>query len=89
MKTRILKMILPAAVIMFAVVGAFASQTSSKGVLAVQTGYIDSPSPCSVPVTCNTNSGVICTLLVNGVQHQAFGKISPQATNCTKVLFRN
>ena len=89
MKTRILKTVLPVAAIMFAIAGAFASQTSGKEVLAVQTGYIDAPTPCSEAVTCNTNVGPLCTLLVNGIQRQAYGKINPQDSNCTKVLYRN
>ena len=89
MKKRILNLILPMAAIMFAVAGAFASHTSSKGILAPQTGYIDSLSPCSVAVSSNNSFGPICTALVNGVQRQAYGKINPQDATCAKVLYRD
>jgi len=84
------KRILPVAVIMLAIGGAFASQSSKNVAFASKTGYIDSPSPCSVAVSCNTNVGAICSQLdANGNEQQAFGKVNPQDASCAQVLYRN
>lgn len=89
MKTSILKKILPIAVIMLAIAGAFASQPSNNRVLAPKLGYIDSATPCSVEVSCNTTVGEICTQEVNSEEKQAFGKVNPNDASCAQVLYRN
>jgi len=75
---------------MLAVAGAFASQSpsSQNGSLALQTGYIDTPSPCSIPVQCDNSFGEVCTMLHQGQVRQAYGKLNPSATTCASVLYK-
>lgn len=91
MKTKFLKMVLPASVLMLAVFGAFAFKgADNKALLAPQTGWINLPGqPCLVQVPCDsTPSDFICTTIYNGVSRQAFGKVSEQPPMCNKVLYR-
>lgn len=91
MKTNFLKIVLPAFVLMLAVFGAFAFKNVEKSaLLAPETGWINLPGqPCSVQVECdNTVKPFVCTAIHNGTSQQAFGKISPQAMSCNKVLYR-
>ena len=83
MKTQFLKTTVPfAAVAIMGISGAFfTTSMQSSTSAAPKNGYIDSNlAPCSVAVSCNTNSGQICQS--NG--QQAFGKDN----NCTEVLYR-
>lgn len=91
MKTKILKMVLPAFVLMLAVFGAFAFKSAeSKALLAPETGWINLPGqPCAIPVECdNTPSDFICQAFHNGMLRQAFGKTSEQPPVCNKILYR-
>lgn len=81
------KFLLPIAIVMIAVGGAFASQQQKEDVLSTEMGWINSPTPCNTSVLCSNIEGPLCTINVNGVNHQAFGKVTP--TSCTKVLYRN
>lgn len=75
---------------LLAIAGAFASQSQSSqaGSLAFQTGWIDTPSPCSIPVECDTTIGEVCTMLHQGQVRQAYGKLNPSATTCASVLYK-
>ncbi|TXD81185.1 hypothetical protein ESY86_18605 [Subsaximicrobium wynnwilliamsii] len=87
MKTRKIQFLMPVLAIVFAMTSAF-STSGNKGeaALSVIAGYIDSPSPCMVPVTCSTIIGPICTNGLNGPQ--AFGKSNPNATICPLTVYR-
>jgi hypothetical protein len=84
MKTTFLKSTMPFAVVaIMGISGAFltTSMQSASLVAAPKTGYIaGAQGPCSVPVSCNTTPGQICS--ANGVQ--AFGKLN----NCSEILYR-
>jgi hypothetical protein len=88
MKTRIFKTSMPIVMFLLAIVGAFASQSTSSA-KALQTGWIDTPAPCTIPVQCNTVVTTVCTLMFQGTSHQAYGKVNPGDATCTKVLYRN
>lgn len=89
MKTKIFKTSMPIAMFLLAIVGAFASQSSDNSVKALQTGWIDTPSPCSIPVQCNTVVTQFCTLMYQGTTRQAYGKVNPGDATCAKVLYKN
>jgi len=84
------KLMMPLMVMAFAIAGAFVTNASaSEDVFAPETGYIQNNIPCDTPVQCdNTPSAQICTAEINGEEIQAFGKISPTSTTCSKVLYR-
>lgn len=79
---------MPIAVVLLAITGAFASQSSQSGPKALQTGWIDTPSPCQIAVSCNNSLGPVCTMLHQGQIKQAYGKVNPNDATCAKVLFR-
>ncbi|HEX9981249.1 MAG TPA: DUF6520 family protein [Flavobacterium sp.] len=83
---RIFKTIVPALAIMLAIGGAFAAQDADKAVVP-ETGWINTPGPCAQAKTCSTVQGTLCTIRVNNVNHQAFGKPNPAIMSCTKVLY--
>lgn len=74
-----------------AVFGAFAfTNVEKKALLAPETGWINlTGAPCSVEVACdNDPSRPMCTAIYQGISHQVFGKLTPNAATCTKVLYR-
>lgn len=82
------KFSMPIAVVVLAITGAFASQSSQTSSLVPQTGWIDTPAPCQIPVSCRTEVGPVCTMLHQGVNKQAFGKVNPNDATCSKVLYK-
>jgi hypothetical protein len=91
MKTKILKLVLPAFVLMLAVGSAYAFKfEENKALLAPKTGWINLPGePCAIEVQCSdTPSDQICTAIHNGNLYQAFGKNNPQIMICIQILFR-
>lgn len=91
MKTKILKMILPAVVFMLAVVSAFAfKNVERKALLAPEPGWVNLPgNPCSIEVMCDDDPTLsqVCTAIINGIEYQAFGK-SSSSPNCIRVLYK-
>ncbi|HXJ99558.1 MAG TPA: DUF6520 family protein [Gelidibacter sp.] len=92
MKTKFLKTVLPAIVLMLAVASAFAfKNVEGKALLAPEIGWVNlEGSPCEVPVMCDNNPAlnVICKTIVNNQVHQAFGKPFPGSMSCITVLYR-
>src|SRR5690606_2308984 len=91
MKTKILKMVLPAFVLMLAIFGAFAFKSAGdKALLLPETGWINLPGqPCLTTVQCDTTpSDFVCEVFHNGELHQAFGKTSEEPPICNKTLYR-
>lgn len=91
MKVKIIKIVLPVFVLMLAVFSAFAFKSvEDKALLAPEKGWINvSGQLCHIKVKCeNTPSAFVCTTIYQGVSHQAFGKITPEAIICDKVLYR-
>ncbi|MBO3100271.1 DUF6520 family protein [Gelidibacter pelagius] len=92
MKSKILKMVLPAFVLMLAVVSAFAFESAQeKTLLAPETGWINLPDlPCAVEVKCdNTIKPFMCTTVhTDGNTYQAFGKYGSEDSPCIKPLYR-
>jgi hypothetical protein len=91
MKTKILKLVLPAFVLMLAVVSAYAFKSvEDKALLAPETGWLAIPGqPCDVQVECSTTpSDIMCSAIHNGTSYQAFGKNNPNILICIKILFR-
>ena len=89
MKTSKFKFLVPMIAIIFAITTAFSTSVKSDynaEALSLTTGYVDAPAPCMIPVTCATEGSQICTNGLNGPQ--AFGKISPSATTCSRILYR-
>ena len=88
MKTVVVKKVTPFAVVVLAVVGAFATtsmQNASKSMVP-RIGYtLDAEGACDEPVNCSDVSGPICQL--NGDSGpQAFGKNAQG--DCNVVLYR-
>ncbi|MFD2907930.1 hypothetical protein ACFSX9_04205 [Flavobacterium ardleyense] len=88
MKTKFLKIGMSLAVFALAIMGAYASQNTDNLVLAPQTGWIDTPSPCEIPVSCSTEFGPLCTMVYQGEVKQAFGKDNLNDATCAKELYR-
>ena len=82
------KFSMPIAVVLLAITGAFASQSSGTSPTALQTGWIDTPSPCQIAVSCRTELGPVCTMFHQGQNRQAFGKVNPNDATCAKVLYK-
>jgi hypothetical protein len=82
------KFCFPIAVVLLAITGAFASQASSSKPVALQTGWIDSPSPCQIEVSCRTEVGPVCTMFHQGQTKQAYGKVNPNDATCAKTLYK-
>lgn len=82
------KLSMPIAVFLLAIGGAFASQTTEENAMPLQIGWIDTPSPCTIPASCRTETGPVCTLLHQGQTRQAFGKVNPNDATCAKVLYK-
>lgn len=87
MKTKFLKMILPMAVIAFAIFGAFNSQAmdqkKSTSALANETGWyhVLSTDPCISSTMCSTAPGPVCTVNAIPGNQQLYRK-GTGATNC-------
>ena len=93
MKTKFFKTVLPAFVIMLAVVSAFAFKSvEDKTLLAPETGWVSLPgNPCIVTsIECDNNPDLteICTVFYQGNMHQAFGKTSDVPLICNRVLYK-
>ncbi|MFV5692919.1 DUF6520 family protein [Flavobacterium sp. LT1R49] len=90
MKTEILKMILPMAVIAVAVTGAFSSNAMNKNskAFAIKQGYTHtSPSSaCNISNQCSDAIGDICTVGLE--EQQLFGKTNPNAATCNVILYK-
>lgn len=90
MKTEILKMILPMAVIAVAVSGAFSSNAMNKNskTLAPKQGYTHtSPtSACNISNMCSDVIADFCTVGVEEVR--LWGKTSPDATTCNVAVYK-
>jgi hypothetical protein len=86
MKTRIVKMILPMAVIALAVTGAFASHTvnvAKKGKVAPVQGWLKVSGICNQSIPCSETGTVLCKTSSN---QQVFG--IDEAGDCTMELYR-
>lgn len=92
MKTKILKMVLPAFIIMMAVLSAYAfKKAEKKELLAPTSGWISLPGqpPCSTEVMCDdVEKPLLCTVVHQGVNYQAFGITSVNPVTCNKLLYR-
>jgi hypothetical protein len=91
MKTKFFKIVLPAFIIMMAVLSAYAFKSvEDKALLAPETGWLAIPgNPCSISVTCeNINTNLTCKALFNGVEYDVLGKHQPSDMVCTKILYR-
>ncbi|MFH6997383.1 DUF6520 family protein [Flavobacterium sp. FlaQc-57] len=89
MKRNFLKgIMMPAAVVILGVGGAFAttSMSSTKGIADVQGyRYVSQAEPCRAEVMCsNVFNSTICTSGSN----QLFGKPTPNAANCDLPLYK-
>ncbi|RXM48050.1 DUF6520 family protein [Flavobacterium sp. YO12] len=88
MKAIVLKKMMPAAVFMLGISGAFftmSMQSTAEDVVPI-IGFVPSEDdPCDIPVSCDTAQGQLCRL---------FGATGPQAkamdspTTCNRVVFR-
>lgn len=84
MKKARLNLAMPMAALMLAVGGAFAfdSANMETDAFAPETGYLDSPLPCTQEVQCDTQFNVVCT--DNGIQ--AYGK-DADTGECIRTLY--
>lgn len=86
MKTSIVKMVLPVAVIALAVTGAFASHAmnnAKKGASAPVQGWLRINGMCNQSIQCNDTGNVLCKTTSN---QQVFGKDA--AGDCNVELYR-
>ena len=65
--------LLPLGVLVLGVAAAFASQKENSP-QAVVTGYASVENPCDMDILCQDDGGPLCSVWLNGVEHQAFGK---------------
>lgn len=70
-----------------AIAGAFAAQ-SAKKVVSPKTGWINTPTACFQSRSCDTTPGTVCTITVNGISYQAYGKADPDVLTCAQVLYK-
>lgn len=91
METLKQKWLLPLIAFVVAIGGAFASNhfATVEDAVASEWGYYQTHAPCDTRIMCdNTPTGVLCTVNLGGEEVQAFGKINPNATTCSKVLYQ-
>jgi hypothetical protein len=92
MKAIILKKVMPAAVFVLAISGAFLtmsmqSETNVNIADDLVVGFPITLEPCSIPVICSDVEGPVCRVSYPGGA-QAFGKPDEGATTCPEILFR-
>jgi hypothetical protein len=86
MKTQILKKVLPLLAVVIAITGALAFDSKNAIEEASwEHGYINTTTPCSMPVVCSTAPGLECT---NSAGQIVYGLDNSSGTSCTKPLFR-
>lgn len=75
------------------VLGAFATQMPGSGSNAMQVlepGWIDNPEPCRQGpyLMCSTQGGEVCTVIIDGVEHELKGKKNSSDGTCPVPLFK-
>jgi hypothetical protein len=91
MKSIILKKMMPVAVFVLGISGAFLTTSMQSDAkldeVAPVLGYIEMfGDPCAIPVACSDTVGEVCHLFNNEDLPQAFGEDSP--TTCSKEVYR-
>lgn len=87
MKTIILKNLVPFAVIVMAISGAFVttSMQSASKISAPRIGYVlNEDDDCNIEVNCSDTPGPLCM----SAGQQAFGKNTPSSVTCNLELYR-
>ena len=93
MKTTILKKMMPLAVFVLAITGAFftvSMQSNAKTELGPIIGYVDNldgGSPCDIQVSCATEGNDLCRQFDDSGP-VAKAKFPDETTSCTRVVFR-
>ncbi|KFF16529.1 DUF6520 family protein [Flavobacterium hydatis] len=91
MKAIILKKMMPAAVFVLAISGAFLTMSMQSEAkvndLAPVIGFVALPgNPCAIPVACDDTGGQVCRLFYpNGPQAR---ELNDEGTTCSEPLFR-
>lgn len=90
MKLINLKKMMPLAVFVLGILGAFATTSMQSSTIADDApilGYVESPEdPCGTPVACNTSGNQACHVANDEDLPQAFAKDSP--TSCAIEVYR-
>ncbi|UUF13134.1 MULTISPECIES: DUF6520 family protein [Flavobacterium] len=93
MKTTILKKMMPFAVFVLGITGAFftvSMQSSAKAEVLPIIGYVDAlngGSPCDIPVDCDTETGDICRQFDDSGP-VAKAKFPNESTTCSREVYR-
>jgi hypothetical protein len=93
MKAIILKKMMPAAVFVLAISGAFLttsmqSDSNVKAVDDLEVGFPITLEPCTVPVICSDVEGPVCRVSYLPVGAQAFGRPDEGATTCLETVYK-
>jgi len=91
MKTNFFKIVMPAATILLAVGGSFASHASEKKTTINVPGYVILPGDpiCRNLTTCqNITATVLCTVIYQGNSYMAFSKQAPSDMVCDMFTWR-
>lgn len=90
MKAIILKKMMPFAVFVLAIFGAFATtsmQSTSEEEMVSINGYVAEPgNPCAIQVKCDDQGTEVCHLRDDVAEPQAFAQDSP--TTCAQEVYR-
>lgn len=90
---KLKEILIPVAVVAVGVLGAFATQMSGNNSDAMQTlvpGWIDNPAPCNQGpyLMCSKERGDVCTVIIDGVEHELKGKNNSSDATCPVPLFK-
>jgi len=90
MKTNYFKILMPFIAIMIAIAGSFATQAAEKKISGPETGYYGTNwwSPCARTAQCVSPGAIMCTAIYGGQTYNCYGKLDPNDTSCTLVLYR-
>lgn len=89
--TKLKEILIPVAVVAVGVLGAFATQMpgNSNGMQILEPAWIDNDIPCEKPYyMCSTTGPVVCTVMIDGVEHQLKGKNNPLDSFCPRTMYK-
>lgn len=92
MKSRIFKIAMSLAAVVFAIGGSFASHASVKKPHTYLTGYIDAFEACRISTACSDIIGPACTATIyvgsTAYTFQAWGKLQDYQGVCPLIIYQ-
>lgn len=92
MKNFFFKIVIPSAAILLAIGGSFTTHASQKKATVPVPGYFTplgsgGGPACQLSITCTTIPGPLCTVIFQGRNYAALGKVNPSDTTCPVIVY--